>query len=47
MNAEDILKSFFGGSNAGPFGSAGSNFTSGGFQEAAQVEQMQSIIILF
>jgi hypothetical protein len=38
MNAEDILKSFFGGSNAGPFGSAGSNFTSGGFQEAAQVE---------
>lgn len=38
MNAEDILKSFFGGNNAGPFGSAGSNFTSGGFQEAAQVE---------
>ena len=38
MNAEDILRSFFGGNNAGPFGSAGSNFTSSGFQEAAQVE---------
>lgn len=53
MNAEDILKSFFGGNNAGPFGSAGSNFSSGGFQEAAQVEYMtfyfyhEGLIIIF
>ena len=37
MSAEDILKSFFGGNNAGPFGSTGSNFSGGGFQEPAQV----------
>jgi hypothetical protein len=47
MNAEDILKSFFGGSNAGPFGSAGSNFTSGGFQEAAQVVYTSSILCYY
>lgn len=36
MNPEDILKSFFGG-NTGPFGATGANFSSGGFQETAQV----------
>ncbi|XP_028397865.1 dnaJ homolog subfamily A member 3, mitochondrial-like isoform X2 [Dendronephthya gigantea] len=36
MNPEDILKSFFGGNNAGPFGAAESNFSSGGFQEMSQ-----------
>ena len=41
MNAEDILKSFFGGNNAGPFGS---NFASGGFQEAAQVEWIMTLL---
>lgn len=44
MNAEDILKSFFGGNDAGPFGSTGSNFSSRGFQETAQVVEIKLLL---